>query len=210
MVNAGPDSNASQFYITLRPDIDFLDGKYTLFGELAEGVEVLDRMNSAYCDKSNRPFRNIRIKHTHILDDPFEEEESGNAEEPASPPPVRDDRPEADDEIVDEDDMTIAEAERATVPPRPPRPCGSRTATVEVAAAGVLKCGPVDCAGCGGSEVASCCTRDGGRHSWYASPPATCPASEQACRELRTRRWLWPRATPLGGCDFSPCAQTRT
>lgn len=111
-VNKGPNTNASQFYITLRSDIDFLDGKYTIFGEIAEGEEVLDRINAAYCDKANRPYRNIRIKHTHILDDPFPDIIS--IQEPASPPPARDERPEADDEIVEGDDMTIAEAERAT------------------------------------------------------------------------------------------------
>jgi len=122
MVNKGPDTNGSQFYITLRSDLDFLDGKYTIFGEIAEGEDVLERINAAYCDKQNRPYRNIRIKHTHVLDDPFDDlprvKREGEAEEeedePASPEPERDDRPEADDEIVEEDDMTMAEAERAT------------------------------------------------------------------------------------------------
>ena len=91
MVNKGPDTNGSQFYITLRANIDFLDGKYTIFGELAEGLDVLERMNEAYCDKNNRPYRNIRIKHTHILDDPFDDLIKIE-EEPASPPPARDDR----------------------------------------------------------------------------------------------------------------------
>ena len=122
MVNKGPDTNGSQFYVTLRGDLDFLDGKYTIFGEIAEGEDVLERINAAYCDKQNRPYRNIRIKHTIILDDPFEEDdevkkeddETAPEKEPASPPPARDDRPEADDELVEEDDMTVAEAERAT------------------------------------------------------------------------------------------------
>jgi len=122
MVNKGANTNGSQFYVTLRGDLDFLDGKYTIFGEIAEGEEVLERMNAAYCDKQNRPYRNIRIKHTHILDDPFddlsrikkEDQDDSEHVEPASPGPVRDDRPEADDEIVEEDDMTVAEAERAT------------------------------------------------------------------------------------------------
>ena len=121
MVNKGPDTNGSQFYITLRGDLDFLDGKYTIFGEIAEGEDVLERINAAYCDKQNRPYRNIRIKHSHVLDDPFDDlprvKKEGEAEAevgPASPEPARDDRPEADDEIVEEDDMTLAEAERAT------------------------------------------------------------------------------------------------
>ena len=43
MANAGPDTNGSQFYVTLRGDLDFLDGKYTIFGEIAEGEDVLER-----------------------------------------------------------------------------------------------------------------------------------------------------------------------
>lgn len=114
MVNKGPNTNGSQFYITLRGDLDFLDGKYTIFGEIAEGEDVLERINAAYCDKQNRPYRNIRIKHTHILEGMEGEEEEEEEEGPASPAPERDDRPEADDELVEEDDMTLAEAERAT------------------------------------------------------------------------------------------------
>jgi peptidyl-prolyl cis-trans isomerase-like 4 len=115
MVNKGPDTNGSQFYVTLRGDLDFLDGKYTIFGEIAEGEDVLERINAAYCDKQHRPYRNIRIKHTIVLDDPFEEgDDAARQEECVSPAPLRDDRPEADDELVEEDEMTQAEAERAT------------------------------------------------------------------------------------------------
>ena len=34
-------------------------------------MEFVDRINEIYCDKDGRPFRNIRIHHTLILDDPF-------------------------------------------------------------------------------------------------------------------------------------------
>lgn len=67
--------SGSQFFITLGDDLDYLDGKYTLFGEVAEGFEVLDKINNAYCDDRGRPFRDIRIKHTVILDDPFPDPE---------------------------------------------------------------------------------------------------------------------------------------
>ncbi|PIA64064.1 hypothetical protein AQUCO_00201392v1 [Aquilegia coerulea] len=60
-----------QFYFTLRDDIDYLDGKNTVFGEVAEGLDTLERINEAYVDNNHRPFKNIRIKHTYILDDPF-------------------------------------------------------------------------------------------------------------------------------------------
>ena len=41
MAGAGKDMNASQFYITLGPDLDSLDGKHTLFGEASPGADWL-------------------------------------------------------------------------------------------------------------------------------------------------------------------------
>ena len=69
----GENRNASQFLITARADCDALDGKHTVFGVVAEGLDVLDAINEAYCDDRGRPWQNIRIKHTVVLDDPFED-----------------------------------------------------------------------------------------------------------------------------------------
>ncbi|CAM9092544.1 unnamed protein product [Ectocarpus fasciculatus] len=72
MANTGPDSNKSQFFITLRAeDLQHLDSKHTIFGEVAEGVEVLDTINNLFCDEGGRPYQDVRVKHTHILDDPY-------------------------------------------------------------------------------------------------------------------------------------------
>ncbi|KAI3978338.1 hypothetical protein MKX01_013136 [Papaver californicum] len=73
MASGGDNLNASQFYFTLRDDLDYLDGKHTVFGEVAEGLETLTRINEAYLDEKGRPYKNIRIKHTYILDDPFDD-----------------------------------------------------------------------------------------------------------------------------------------
>ncbi|XP_043700589.1 peptidyl-prolyl cis-trans isomerase CYP59 isoform X2 [Telopea speciosissima] len=73
MASAGENLNASQFYFTLRDDLDYLDGKHTVFGEVAEGLETLTRINEAFVDDKGRPYKNIRIKHTYILDDPFDD-----------------------------------------------------------------------------------------------------------------------------------------
>ncbi|XP_055042313.1 probable inactive peptidyl-prolyl cis-trans isomerase-like 6 isoform X2 [Misgurnus anguillicaudatus] len=43
MVNRGPHSNGSQFYITLQP-VSWMDYKYVAFGQLVEGTEVLKRL----------------------------------------------------------------------------------------------------------------------------------------------------------------------
>lgn len=73
MASAGKDLNASQFYITCGENLDSLDEKHTIFGQLAEGYEVLDKISEAFCDDAGRPLQNIRIRHTMILDDPFDD-----------------------------------------------------------------------------------------------------------------------------------------
>ncbi|TPP56545.1 Peptidyl prolyl cis trans isomerase 4 like [Fasciola gigantica] len=72
MVDNGNGQHGSQFFITLADQLDYLDGKHTVFGYVSEGQEFLDRINDVYCDKDSRPFRNVRIHHTIVLDDPFE------------------------------------------------------------------------------------------------------------------------------------------
>lgn len=38
---------------------------------MVEGLDVLEKLNEAICDGENRPYQDIRITHTVILDDPF-------------------------------------------------------------------------------------------------------------------------------------------
>lgn len=62
----------SQFFITLADaPLDYLNGKHAVFGRVVEGLDVLDKINAALADDSGRPYRDIRIKHTIIIDDPF-------------------------------------------------------------------------------------------------------------------------------------------
>ena len=60
--------------MTLADDnIQSLNGKHTIFGVIAEGVEILRKINEVYVDERNRPYQNIRILHTPVLDDPFDD-----------------------------------------------------------------------------------------------------------------------------------------
>ena len=70
--NGQENSNKSQIFITLRDeDLYDFEGKYTVLGEIAEGLDVLEKFNNIYCDEDGRPYQDIRIKHTAVLDDPF-------------------------------------------------------------------------------------------------------------------------------------------
>lgn len=45
MANKKENMNGSQFYITLRDNIDYLDKKHTIFGHVVEGLDVLEKLN---------------------------------------------------------------------------------------------------------------------------------------------------------------------
>ncbi|EAW10902.1 PPIL4 family peptidylprolyl isomerase [Aspergillus clavatus NRRL 1] len=64
---------ASQFIITLGDNLDYLDGKAAIFGKVVEGFDVLEKINDSFIDDKGRPLKDIRIRHTVILDDPFDD-----------------------------------------------------------------------------------------------------------------------------------------
>ncbi|KAF7694444.1 peptidyl-prolyl cis-trans isomerase-like 4 [Silurus meridionalis] len=73
MVNNGNEQHGSQFLITTGENLDYLDGAHTVFGEVTEGMEVLAKINEAFVDKDFIPYQDIRINHTVILEDPFDD-----------------------------------------------------------------------------------------------------------------------------------------
>jgi peptidyl-prolyl cis-trans isomerase-like 4 len=79
---------ASQFIITLGDDLDYLDGKAAIFGKVVEGLDALEKINDAFCDEKGRPLVDIRIKHTVILDDPYDDP-PGLMEPSESPLPTK-------------------------------------------------------------------------------------------------------------------------
>lgn len=78
---------ASQFIITLGENLDLLDGKAAIFGEVVEGFDALEKINTAFVDDKGRPLKDIRILHTAVLDDPYDDPE-GLVEPPKSPVPT--------------------------------------------------------------------------------------------------------------------------
>lgn len=74
MVNNGNDLHGSQFLITLRDNLDSLDGVgHTVFGQVVEGLEVLAEIGDKHVDKEMRPYQDIRITHTVVIDDPLDD-----------------------------------------------------------------------------------------------------------------------------------------
>lgn len=55
MANAGPDTNGSQFFIVQGRDQKFLDGDYSVFGQVIEGQEVVDAIADLPVDRNDRP-----------------------------------------------------------------------------------------------------------------------------------------------------------
>ncbi|XP_065226947.1 peptidyl-prolyl cis-trans isomerase-like 3 [Planococcus citri] len=71
MANNGPNTNGSQFFITYAAHAN-LDLKYTIFGRLIDGLEVLDELEKLpVSPKTYKPLTDIRITHVTIHANPL-------------------------------------------------------------------------------------------------------------------------------------------
>ena len=66
MANAGPDTGGSQFFINL-VDNNYLDSKHPAFGQVVEGMDVIDKIAKVKTDTNDKPLEEVKIIKASVI-----------------------------------------------------------------------------------------------------------------------------------------------
>jgi len=65
MANAGPNTNGSQFFITLKAT-PWLDGRHTVFGKVIKGMDVVKAIGKVQTNQQDRPLKDVVMEKVTI------------------------------------------------------------------------------------------------------------------------------------------------
>lgn len=65
MANAGPNTNGSQFFIN-QVNNNFLDGRHTVFGQVFEGMDIVDEIASVQTGAQDKPVEDVRMENVTV------------------------------------------------------------------------------------------------------------------------------------------------
>jgi cyclophilin family peptidyl-prolyl cis-trans isomerase len=66
MANRGPNTNGSQFFIVTTEEAPWLDGKHTVFGRIADGMDSVDAIEAVETGPQDRPAEPVVIEKVEV------------------------------------------------------------------------------------------------------------------------------------------------